>query len=306
MAYPPGRELNLGYVFFGNGHAKEFLPLIHDDIHSSIGHRQIFPPECSSTLASCGWRWPCQVSWRLFPAHYGGGWLRWLKSVYAGHTSTSEAELKVAQPSRSEPLLQLRWLASQRETLILSYPDQISQIRHGKSTISQPALIVSDPVQISQIRDRKFPQPASHDRVWSCPDFPYLLRKITLSQPALIVSDPVQVSQICDGKSNLSRPALIVSDPVQISQIHYGKSITSLHANMPTCRHDNMPTCQHANMPTCRHANMPTCQHADMPELNMSDLVWTEHVWSWSGWENSWHRRRRRTKHNSMGLDVNP
>ena len=37
MAYPPGRELNLGYVFFGNGHAKEFLPLIHDDIHSSIG-----------------------------------------------------------------------------------------------------------------------------------------------------------------------------------------------------------------------------------------------------------------------------
>ena len=178
MAYPPGRELNLGYVFFGNGHAKEFLPLIHDDIHSSIGHRQIFPPECSSTLASCGWRWPCQVSWRLFPAHYGGGWLRWLNSVYAGHTSTSEAELKVAQPSRSEPLLQLRWLASQRETLILSYPDQISQIRHGKSTISQPALIVSDPVQISQIRHGKSP----------------------LSQPALIVSDPVQISQICYGK----------------------------------------------------------------------------------------------------------
>ena len=169
MAYPPGRELNLGYVFFGNGHAKEFLPLIHDDIHSSIGHRQIFPPECSSTLASCGWRWPCQVSWRLFPAHYGGGWLRWLKSVYAGHTSTSEAELKVAQPSRSEPLLQLRWLASQRETLILSYPDQISQIRHGKSTISQPFSVTNL---------------GNPDRVWSCPDFPNSSRKIQ-PQPAI-------------------------------------------------------------------------------------------------------------------------
>ena len=58
---------------------------------------------------------------------------------------------------------------------------QISQIRDGKSPLSQPALIVSDPVQISQIRDGKSP----------------------LSQPALIVSDPVQVSQIRDGKSPL-------------------------------------------------------------------------------------------------------
>ena len=47
-------------------------------------------------------------------------------------------------------------------------PVQVSQIRDGKSPLSQPALIVSDPVQISQIRDGKSP----------------------LSQPALIVSDP--------------------------------------------------------------------------------------------------------------------
>ena len=222
MAYPPGRELNLGYVFFGNGHAKEFLPLIHDDIHSSIGHRQIFPPECSSTLASCGWRWPCQVSWRLFPAHYGGGWLRWLKSVYAGHTSTSEAELKVAQPSRSEPLLQLRWLASQRETLILSYPDQISQIRHGKSTISQPALIVSDPVQIPQIRYGKstlswpfsVTNLGSPDRVWSCPDFPNLLRKIPLSRP-------FSVTNLGNPDHVWSCPALIVFDLDQSATIHH-------------------------------------------------------------------------------------
>ena len=67
------------------------------------------------------------------------------------------------------------------KNLILSDPVQISQIRHGKSPSSQPALIVSDPVQISQIRHGKSP----------------------LSQPALIVivSDPVQVSQICYGKS---------------------------------------------------------------------------------------------------------
>ena len=57
-----------------------------------------------------------------------------------------------------------------------TYPAQISQIRDGKCTLSQPALIVSDPVQISQIRDGKSP----------------------LSQPALIVSDLVQISQIRD------------------------------------------------------------------------------------------------------------
>ena len=38
-----------------------------------------------------------------------------------------------------------------------TYPAQISQIRDGKSTLSQPALIVSDPVQISQIRHGKSP-----------------------------------------------------------------------------------------------------------------------------------------------------
>merc|ERR1712038_2185897 len=65
-----------------------------------------------------------------------------------------------------------------------SDPVQISQIRHGKSPPSQPALIVSDPVQISQIRHGKSP----------------------LSQPALIVSDLVQISQIRHGKSTLSRP----------------------------------------------------------------------------------------------------
>ena len=65
-----------------------------------------------------------------------------------------------------------------------TYPAQISQIRHGKSPPSQPALIVSDPVQISQIRDGKSP----------------------LSQPALIVFDLVQFSQIRDGKSTLSQP----------------------------------------------------------------------------------------------------
>ncbi len=65
-----------------------------------------------------------------------------------------------------------------------TYPAQISQIRHGKSPLSQPALIVSDPVQISQICHGKSP----------------------ISQPALIVSDPVQISQIRHGKSTLSRP----------------------------------------------------------------------------------------------------
>ena len=70
------------------------------------------------------------------------------------------------------------------KNLILSDPVQISQIRHGKSPSSQPALIVSDPVQISQIRHGKSP----------------------LSQPALIVSDLVQISQIRHGKSTLSRP----------------------------------------------------------------------------------------------------
>ena len=60
-----------------------------------------------------------------------------------------------------------------------TYPVQISQNRHGKSPLSQPALIVFDPVQISQIRHGKSP----------------------LSQTALIVSDPVQISQIRDGKS---------------------------------------------------------------------------------------------------------
>ena len=66
-------------------------------------------------------------------------------------------------------------------------PDHVhlfSQIRDGKSPLSQPALIVSDPVQISQIRDGKSP----------------------LSQPDLIVSDRVQISQIRDGKSTLSQP----------------------------------------------------------------------------------------------------
>ena len=29
-----------------------------------------------------------------------------------------------------------------------------------------------------------------------------------------------------------------------------------------------------------QYADMPTCLHADMPELNKSDLVWTEQVWS--------------------------
>ena len=43
------------------------------------------------------------------------------------------------------------------------YPVQISQIRDGKSPLSQAALIVS--VQISQIRDGKSPQPVSPDRV---------------------------------------------------------------------------------------------------------------------------------------------
>ena len=38
------------------------------------------------------------------------------------------------------------------EALIVSDLVQFSQIRYGKSTLSQPALIVSDPVQISQIR----------------------------------------------------------------------------------------------------------------------------------------------------------
>ena len=61
----------------------------------------------------------------------------------------------------------------------MSDPVQISQIRDGKSPLSQQALIVSDPVQVSQICDGKSP----------------------LSQPALIVSNPVQISQICDGKS---------------------------------------------------------------------------------------------------------
>ena len=67
-------------------------------------------------------------------------------------------------------------------------PVQVSQIRDGKSPLSQPALIVSDPVQISQIRDGKSP----------------------LSQPALIVSDLVQISQIRDGQpfsvTNLGNP----------------------------------------------------------------------------------------------------
>ncbi len=66
-------------------------------------------------------------------------------------------------------------------------PDHVhlfSQIRDGKSPLSQPALIMSDPVQISQICDGKSP----------------------LSQPALIVFDLVQFSQIRDGKSTLSQP----------------------------------------------------------------------------------------------------
>ena len=41
------------------------------------------------------------------------------------------------------------------EALIVSDLVQISQIRDGKSPLSQPALIVSDPVQISQICDGK-------------------------------------------------------------------------------------------------------------------------------------------------------
>ena len=43
------------------------------------------------------------------------------------------------------------------QTVIGSDPVQISQIRHGKSPLSQPALIVFDPVQISQICYGKSP-----------------------------------------------------------------------------------------------------------------------------------------------------
>ena len=90
--------------------------------------------------------------------------------------------------ARGQP--QLPWwtcrhLPSNGEPVLIVFdPVQVSQIRDGKSPLSQPALIVSDPVQISQIRDGKSP----------------------LSQPALIVSDLVQISQIRDGKSTLSQP----------------------------------------------------------------------------------------------------
>ena len=107
-------------------------------------------------------------------------------------------------------------------------------------------------------------------------------------------ADPVQNSQICHGKSPLSQPALIVSDPVQISQIRHGKYTLS-----------HMPTCQHAYTPTCRHADMPTCLHTNMPELNMSDLVRTEQVWSCPVLQiRDEGKKQGSTKRISKGLDV--
>ena len=38
-------------MYFGYGHTKDFLQLNHDDIHGSIGHRKMFPPERISTPA---------------------------------------------------------------------------------------------------------------------------------------------------------------------------------------------------------------------------------------------------------------
>ena len=66
----------------------------------------------------------------------------------------------------------LRAQGSLRPPVIVSDPVQISQIRYGKSTISQ-ILIVSDPVQISQIRHGKSP--------------------LSQPQPALIVPDPAPI-----------------------------------------------------------------------------------------------------------------
>ena len=48
-----------------------------------------------------------------------------------------------------------------------TYPAQISQIRDGKSTLSQSALIVFDPVQISQICDGKSPPSSGQDQTRS-------------------------------------------------------------------------------------------------------------------------------------------
>ena len=90
---------------------------------------------------------------------------------------------------------------------------QISQIRHGKSTLSQPFSVTNL---------------GNSDRVWSCPDFPNSSRKIH-PQPA-IFRFPKFVTENPPSASHFPWQiweTLIVSDLVQISQIRHGKSSLS-------------------------------------------------------------------------------
>ena len=127
-----------------------------------------------------------------------------------------------------------------------------SQIRFGKSSISQPFSVTNL---------------GNPDHVWSCPIdgasgafekaiFPNSFRKIQ-HQPAIF-------------RNKFGKPwsCLILS--------RFPKFVTENRspAYMPTCRHTD-----NADMPTyrqCRHANMPTCLNWTcliLSGLNMSDPV---------------------------------